>query len=317
MKLKKILASLTAVALAVTTMAFAPVSVSAANEPPEGTETVVGTFVATNDDATSNDDAASWTTSARWQGEWMQCVVSDANYNDNTYIKVTATNLGDYVTYPPPNWTATDVPWDGSAGVELVRLGEEVGGITVKTATDSTESTAYGYCKATEFTRDEYDQIGFNVYGIFSTMTIQLDVVSIDPIEYVETTLWSGSKNLSTTWKESVQISADEFDTIAGDKIVINFTINGEDSYHQLKIMDGSWAVLTSVDVNEYGATEVDTSPKGKVTVKLGEEYAGRTVTLYKGRKSTKVEVASMVLDENGNATFTVDGGKNYTAVVE
>lgn len=56
---------------------------------------------------------------------------------------------------------------------------------------------------------------------------------------------------------------------------------------------------------------------KGKVTVKLGEEYAGRTVTLYKGRKSTKVEVASMVLDENGNATFTVDGGKNYTAVVE
>lgn len=56
---------------------------------------------------------------------------------------------------------------------------------------------------------------------------------------------------------------------------------------------------------------------EGKITVKLGEEYAGKTVTLYKGRKSTKVELDSKTLDENGNATFTVEGGKNYTAVVE
>lgn len=56
---------------------------------------------------------------------------------------------------------------------------------------------------------------------------------------------------------------------------------------------------------------------EGKVTVKLGEEYAGKTVTLYKGRKSTSVKLDSLTLDENGNATFTVEGGKNYTAVVE
>ena len=56
---------------------------------------------------------------------------------------------------------------------------------------------------------------------------------------------------------------------------------------------------------------------EGKVTVKLGEEYAGKTVTLYKGRKSTSVELDSRTLDKNGNATFTVEGGKNYTAVVE
>ena len=56
---------------------------------------------------------------------------------------------------------------------------------------------------------------------------------------------------------------------------------------------------------------------EGKITVKLGEEYAGKTVTLYKGRKSTKVELDSKTLDENGNATFTVEGGKNYTAIVK
>jgi len=56
---------------------------------------------------------------------------------------------------------------------------------------------------------------------------------------------------------------------------------------------------------------------EGTITVKLGEEYAGMTVTLYKGRKSTAVELDSAVLDADGNATFTVEGGKNYTAVVE
>lgn len=56
---------------------------------------------------------------------------------------------------------------------------------------------------------------------------------------------------------------------------------------------------------------------EGKVTVKLGEEYAGMTVTLYKGRKSTSVKLDSKTLDDNGNASFTVEGGKNYTAVVE
>lgn len=56
---------------------------------------------------------------------------------------------------------------------------------------------------------------------------------------------------------------------------------------------------------------------EGKITVKLGEEYAGKTVTLYKGRKSTSTELDSKTLDDNGNATFTVEGGKNYTAVVE
>lgn len=55
----------------------------------------------------------------------------------------------------------------------------------------------------------------------------------------------------------------------------------------------------------------------GKVTVKLGEEYAGKTVTLYKGRKSTSVKLDSKTLNDNGYATFTVEGGKNYTAVVE
>ena len=59
MKLKKIIASLTAAAMAVTTMAFAPLSVSADNEPPEGKETVLGSFV-TPDGDSSVSFTGSW-----------------------------------------------------------------------------------------------------------------------------------------------------------------------------------------------------------------------------------------------------------------
>lgn len=55
----------------------------------------------------------------------------------------------------------------------------------------------------------------------------------------------------------------------------------------------------------------------GEITVKLGAEYAGKTVTLYSGRKNTTDMITSATADKNGNVTFTVDLGENYTAVVE
>lgn len=53
------------------------------------------------------------------------------------------------------------------------------------------------------------------------------------------------------------------------------------------------------------------------VTVKLGSDYAGKSVTLYTGRKSTASKVDEAVLDKSGRAVFTVKSGKNYTLVVE
>lgn len=55
----------------------------------------------------------------------------------------------------------------------------------------------------------------------------------------------------------------------------------------------------------------------GDVTVKLGADYAGRSVTLYSGRKSTANKVDEGVLDSSGRITFTVQGGKNFTLIVE
>lgn len=55
----------------------------------------------------------------------------------------------------------------------------------------------------------------------------------------------------------------------------------------------------------------------GEMTVDLGAAYAGKSVTLYSGKKSTSEKITETVLDSRGRATFTVKGAKNYTLVVE
>lgn len=59
------------------------------------------------------------------------------------------------------------------------------------------------------------------------------------------------------------------------------------------------------------------TSPEGVVTVRLGSDYAGKSVTLYSGRKSAVNKLDEAVLDSSGRATFDVKSGKNYTLIVE
>ncbi|MGN0691963.1 MAG: hypothetical protein ACI4K7_06420, partial [Oscillospiraceae bacterium] len=68
-------------------------------------------------------------------------------------------------------------------------------------------------------------------------------------------------------------------------------------------------------DMNRIAVSR--TKKQGVITVSLGKEYAGKTVTLYEGKKSTKVKVTEGTLDKNGKLTFEVDDGKNYTLIVE
>lgn len=88
-----------------------------------------------------------------------------------------------------------------------------------------------------------------------------------------------------------------------------------------------SYAMFTSSVVNSYvfsydsDMNPIKTSGTRKssdyIIIDLGEEYAGRTITIYKGRKSTKTEVAEGVLDENGQFKFENAGfGSNYTLIV-
>ncbi|MBQ5417638.1 MAG: hypothetical protein IIU25_01320, partial [Oscillospiraceae bacterium] len=58
-------------------------------------------------------------------------------------------------------------------------------------------------------------------------------------------------------------------------------------------------------------------SNKGTITLKLGAEYAGKTVTLYAEKNSTKTKLAEATADEDGNVTLEIGYGKNYTLVIE
>ena len=59
------------------------------------------------------------------------------------------------------------------------------------------------------------------------------------------------------------------------------------------------------------------TSPEGVVTVRLGSDHAGKSVTLYSGRKSAVNKLDEAVLDSSGRASFDVKSGKNYTLIIE
>ena len=56
---------------------------------------------------------------------------------------------------------------------------------------------------------------------------------------------------------------------------------------------------------------------RGIVTIDLGADYAGRSFTLYSGRKSTSKKLLSGTLDENGRYIFNAAEGRNYTLVIE
>ncbi|MCR5167353.1 MAG: InlB B-repeat-containing protein, partial [Oscillospiraceae bacterium] len=58
-------------------------------------------------------------------------------------------------------------------------------------------------------------------------------------------------------------------------------------------------------------------SNTGSITLKLGSENAGKAVTLYAEKKSTKEKLAEATADEDGDVTLTIDCGKNYTLVIE
>ena len=68
--------------------------------------------------------------------------------------------------------------------------------------------------------------------------------------------IYSGSQDMGTDWKNSIQ--ADPFIAKEGQTVKITFSV-GSGSYQQIKVMDGSWTPLTSLTgLNDYGCVELD-----------------------------------------------------------
>ena len=91
--------------------------------------------------------------------------------------------------------------------------------------------------------------------------------------------------------------------------------VRGEIFAHMSNAWSHSYIYSYDSDMNRI---KVNSDVKrGVVTIDLGAEYAGRSFTVYSGRKSTSRKIAEGVLDENGRYTFSSDEGRNYTLVLD
>lgn len=91
--------------------------------------------------------------------------------------------------------------------------------------------------------------------------------------------------------------------------------VRGEIFAHMSNAWNHSYVYSYDSDMNRIKVNS-DTR-RGIITIDLGADYAGRSFTVYSGRKSTSKKIISGVLDENGRYIFNADEGKNYTLVVE
>ena len=183
MKLKKLLAAATSAALALTTMAIAPLTASAADSVdtvPSGTETVLATFKLDGAEF-SGTYSGTWsnagTIDSELPGDSLTSYMTDAD----VYIKVSASSVGTYTTGDNgENQTSLEelVTWGGYSGwVTMAKMyrswGDNQFEVTFAPASSSTSSHAVAYAPIAKFGLDEYNQLKGNFQtGGFSTVTI-------------------------------------------------------------------------------------------------------------------------------------------------
>ena len=91
--------------------------------------------------------------------------------------------------------------------------------------------------------------------------------------------------------------------------------VRGEIFAHMSNAWNHSYVYSYDSDMNRIKVNS-DTR-RGVITIDLGADYAGRSFTIYSGRKSTSKKIISGTLDENGRYTFNADEGRNYTLVIK
>ncbi len=102
--------------------------------------------------------------------------------------------------------------------------------------------------------------------------------------------------------------------TMPACKVYVNVVQN--DTF---ALMSNAWnnSYVYSYDSDMNKIKVNSTKNRGVIVVNLGEEYAGKSFTIYSGRKNTDVKITEGVLNSNGAYKFEVTDGKNYTLVVE
>lgn len=228
MKLKKILASFTAAAMAVTTMAFTPLTASAAaTDLPEGTENVLKKF----------ELSGTSTNLSAWTGCWVQLWGIDESYftRDN-YVKVTLSLSTAPEIAGDGSKMSTVASWGwsnysgwvcaGKFGQGTVTADEQV----LVPATNSQDDLFYCYLPTSDFTVGS--NISGNVYSAYDGTTIE-SVELVEFSSYVAPTLpeyeyafdeASGSV-AAGTWGQPAKTAVGDDQTVTAETLGGDFVI--------------------------------------------------------------------------------------------
>ena len=173
MKLKKLLAAATSAALALTTMAIAPLTASAESfdAAPSGTETILGSMTL--------DSAAVPYSLDSYKSIWVQNYDSDlASWvaDSDAYLKVSVSNVSDYTNDSGSTPFNDVITWDIKGWFQFMCVDSKwyfpSGSVSAASSTV--------YVPMTKFSLNEYNGIGFNIQAGHVGYTItSADIVKI------------------------------------------------------------------------------------------------------------------------------------------
>ncbi len=173
MKLKKLLAAATSAALALTTMAIAPLTASAESfdAAPSGTETILGSM-------TLNSAAVPYSLDS-YKSIWVQNYDSDlASWvaDSDAYLKVSVSNVSDYTNDSGSTPFDDVITWDIKDWFQFMSVDSKwyfpSGSVSAASSTV--------YVPMTNFSLNEYNGIGFNIQAGHVGYTITAaDIVKI------------------------------------------------------------------------------------------------------------------------------------------
>lgn len=264
MKLKKLLAAVTAAALAVSAMAVTGFTASAANTAfgSSDGDWATGSFVSNSSSEMNDADLVG---------------VNKVTFNATALDLNWGWNNGKFSTNSTGGgWT--DKSFGGSnsdANVSIESVGDFSVDLDIGVSDDGYFDLGWGTgCNNTAFALKSIDfykdavKVGTWADGVYTVAATEPDTPDTPPAP-TSATLWEGSKDQGTSWAwNPVEIAASDISASgikAGDTVKFTFTVDNGAEYHQIKIMDGSadHNVLTSLnDADaEYGTIAVSASP--------------------------------------------------------
>lgn len=322
MNFKKILASVAAAALAVSSMAVCSFAADGLSTAPEGEENVLTEFVKAPDQSN---------VLAQWGSVWYSDSSSSAIPKEG-YIKISLSSLGDYddgqgVITPFDDFLSWN-PWSWATFLKVYNTAEDWE-VTALPIEGATKDAAIVYVPVADV-----KSMAFNIQAGHIPFTVdKVELVEFNSAsggdtpsgddENEEVTIMDTPTELKDDWSVSVQIDLSNYTFKAGDKITITYE-KSDGGQLQPKYNDNGWPTLPGVtdDANadsSWGGYNL-TGAEGTLVYTLTEEdveniSANGNILIIGGQKVTVSKVTLTSASSTDEGDDDDDDGDNTSGI--